>query len=58
MTTDPTTKSCVHDPIQVMPILAVAWNFQQCGILTSKGSDQPAHMRSLIRAFASRLYIL
>ena len=22
---------------------------------TSKGSDQPAHMRSLIRAFASRL---
>ena len=25
---------------------------------TSKGSDQPAHMRSLIRAFASRLHIL
>ena len=25
---------------------------------TSKGSDQPAHMRSLIRAFASRLNIL
>ena len=25
---------------------------------TSKGSDQPAHMRSLIRAFASRLTIL
>ena len=25
---------------------------------TSKASDQPAHMRSLIRAFASRLYIL
>ena len=25
---------------------------------TSKGSDQPAHMRSLIRAFASRLSIL
>ena len=24
---------------------------------TSKGSDQPAHMRSLIRAFASRLNI-
>ena len=23
-----------------------------------KASDQPAHMRSLIRAFASRLYIL
>ena len=27
-----------------------------CG--TSKGSDQPAHMRSLIRAFASRLSII
>ena len=25
---------------------------------TSKGLDQPAHMRSLIRAFASRLNIL
>ena len=25
---------------------------------TSKGSDQPAHMRSLIRAFAYRLSIL
>ena len=25
---------------------------------TSKGSDQPAHIRSLIRAFASRLNIL
>ena len=25
---------------------------------TSKGSDQPAHMRSLIRAIASRLNIL
>ena len=27
-----------------------------CG--TSKASDQPAHMRGLIRAFASRLSIL
>ena len=26
--------------------------------VTSKGSDQPAHMRSLIRAFASRLNVL
>ena len=25
---------------------------------TSKASDQPAHMRSLIRAFASRVNIL
>ena len=28
------------------------------GCATSKGSDQPAHTRSLIRAFASRLNIL
>ena len=28
------------------------------GCATSKASDQPAHMRSLIRAFASRLSIL
>ena len=27
-------------------------------LATSKGSDQPAHKRSLIRAFASPLYIL
>ena len=27
-------------------------------IATSKASDQPAHMRSLIRAFTSRLNIL
>ena len=26
--------------------------------VTSKASDQPAHMRSLIKAFASRLSIL
>ena len=26
--------------------------------VTNNGSDQPAHMRSLIRAFASRLNIL
>ena len=26
--------------------------------VTSKGSDQPAHLRSLIRAFACRLNIL
>ena len=33
---------------------AATWDF--CA--TSKGSDQPAHMRSLIRAFVSRLTIL
>ena len=38
--------------------LAVAWDFQQCGMCDSKASDQPAHTRSLIRAFASRLSIL
>ena len=31
---------------------------QQCGLCASKASDQPAHTRSLIRAFASRLTIL
>ena len=29
--------------------------FNNVACVTSKGSDQPAHMRSLIRAFASRL---
>ena len=39
-------------------IWASAWDFQQCGCVTSKASDQPAHMRSPIRAFACRLNIL
>ena len=29
--------------------------FQQCGMCNQQASDQSAHMRSLIRAFASRL---
>ena len=38
-------------------IWAATRDFQQCGA-TSKASDQPEHMLSLIRAFASRLNIL
>ena len=37
---------------------SVNLTFLNYGCGTSKGSDQPAHMRSLIRAFASRLNIL
>ena len=36
----------------------MAWDFQQSGMCTNKASDQPAHTRSLIKAFASRLNIL
>ena len=32
--------------------------FNNVVCVTNKGSDQPAHTRSLIRAFASRLSIL
>ena len=39
-------------------IWASAWEFQQCGMCDEQGSDQPAHMRSLIRAFARCLNIL
>ena len=35
---------------------AATWDFKQCG--TSISSDQPAHTRSLFRAFARRLNIL
>ena len=37
------------------PVHEIA-NYMVCA--TSKASDQPAHARSLIRAFASRLSIL
>ena len=36
----------------------VHWISNNVVCATSKGSDQPAHMRSLIRAFTSRLNIL
>ena len=36
----------------------MTWDFQQCGMCDQQSSDQPAHMRSLIRAFASCLNIL
>ena len=39
-------------------IWASAWDFQQCGMCDQQASDQPAHTRSLIRAFASCLSIL
>ena len=39
-------------------IWASAWDFQQCGMCDQQRSDQPAHMGSLIRAFACRLNIL
>ena len=45
----------------LMPqILYVQWHEISNNIVcvTSKGSDQPAHMRSLIRAFACHLNIL
>ena len=37
---------------------AVPWNFQQCGMFDQQGSDQQAHMDSLVRAFTSCLNIL
>ena len=37
------------------PVLVISSNVV---CVTSKATDQPAHMRSLIRAFASRLSIL
>ena len=54
-------KNCNKDICQLASIL-VSWyksrsmRFVVCA--TSKGSDQPAHTRSLIRAFAYRLNIL
>ena len=47
------------------PYIYISWNYMSLGMrfptilcATSKGSDQPAHMRNLIRAFASCLHIL
>ena len=42
--------SIIYEPVHEIP------NNVACA--TSKASDQPAHMHSLIRAFASRLNIL
>ena len=50
--------------VNVIPLVRIVNNVPQHEIsnnvvcATSKGSDQPAHTRSLIRAFASRLSIL
>ena len=46
----PTSACNTIEPVHEIPNNAVC--------ATSKASDQPAHMRSLIRAFASRLSIL
>ena len=42
-----------------MNLLYEPWHeiFNNVVCVTSKASDQPAHMRSLIRAFASGLHI-
>ena len=45
-----------HDIIQIIESRNEISNNVVCA--TSKGSGQPAHTRSLIRAFASRLNIL
>ena len=44
-----------ENTIKIEPVHEIS-NNMVCA--TSKASDQPAHMRSLIRAFASRLNIL
>ena len=50
------SKMCSHVCIisRIGDNWAATWDFRA----TSKGSDQPAHTRSLIRAFVSRLTIL
>ena len=52
----------MREPIVLLVYLYMYMNremrFEQCGIATSKASDQPVHTHSLIRAFASRLNIL
>ena len=49
-TPDPEFNSGIYEPVHEIS------NNVACA--TSKASDQPAHTRSLIRAFASRLSIL
>ena len=53
--TPPPMKGFVVTRFKNEPQHAIS-NYVVCA--TSKGSDQPAHMRSLVRAFASRLNIL
>ena len=47
---------CLPLPQECNELVHVVSNNVVC--VTSKASDQPAHKRSLIRAFASRLSIL
>ena len=45
----------VHQQIKNQPIFELLHIYKNVVCETSEGSDQPAHMHSLIRAFASRL---
>ena len=47
--------AAVFDQLLIAPVHEISNNVV---CTTSKASDQPAHTRSLIRAFASRLSIL
>ena len=49
------SKLCAHQTMIYEPVHEIS-KIVVCA--TSKASDQPAHMRSLIRAFACRLNIL
>ena len=46
---------CLNTKDKVMPVHEISSNVV---CVTSKASDQPAHTRSLITAFASRLSIV
>ena len=49
----------VHQQIKNQPIFELLHDISKNVVCeTREGSDQPAHMHSLIRAFASRLIIL
>ena len=56
-TEEPTTSVLLYEQLRIPyePVHEISNNVVSA---TSKASDQPAHTRSLIRAFASRLSIL
>ena len=58
-------KACTHAILILIPLQKSSFSnklqheiFNNVEYATSKASDQPAHMRRLIRAIASRLHIL
>ena len=57
---DNSERTCKVDEIPVVGLHNELWHEIPINLVcaTSKGSDQPAHTRSLIRAFASSLSIL